>query len=840
MSNQIHTHIDPDLEARITALVLGEIAEFDVEELERTIKKHPELQIFRRRMESIHQLLSEAVPSKKAPENTDWKLSEARRSALLETFAKTPSASSSSSNTHTRRSILLKNEERNAKKRRLWLQLSGVAAVLILGVFTFAQVVVFPSRDISFSSEIISYQAAPDEKKGVAEDLDDEGSDEQDMEVYGSYGYGGEQNETKPTRKAVIAQAPPKPPTLDELPIIGHLFVGDVEDEAPPRAEREYAIAGASQKTFGTAASEEGQGRRIGRNNEVAQNNRSVTSLAGSCLRASTKKTSIASLREGKISRGKERGVNNFLHRSSSPPTSSMSSKSLAVSSGDKLKFNEEKLDEEILLEKESIQTDKSDLLPQREFKANDGRIRGKRKIRSSKKPSKDNGSRQRPSPQNEETLTSAQPYSTFSLNVSDVSFQLAKVALLEKGRWPEASKVRTEEFVNAFDYNDPAPRRHEPVACTVEQCIHPFLQQRNLLRIGIKTAALGRATPLNLTIVLDNSGSMEREDREASVIEAIRLLAKQLNDKDQITLVSFASSPRLLADRLNGSEAEKLVSMIKKTPSEGGTNLEEALKTSFRLASRSHKKGVQDRIILITDGIANLGNTVPSELSNLVEKMRQKGIAFDACGVGANGLNDEILEALTRKGDGRYYFLNSPKDADAGFAKKLAGSLTPVAKNVKVQVVFNPSRVVQYKLLGFEKHRLHKEDFRNDAVDAAEMSAEEAGNAVYQIKVNPMGEGDLGEVFVRFFDVNSQRMVERSWTLPYDSNPEPFSQTSPSMQLAGLASQLGEKLHGTDDGTVDLSKVKSSIYNVKNHYKNSPKVQDFIRMCEKVMSDNR
>ena len=408
-------------------------------------------------------------------------------------------------------------------------------------------------------------------------------------------------------------------------------------------------------------------------------------------------------------------------------------------------------------------------------------------------------------------------------------------MALLEKGQWPNAAKVRTEEFVNAFDYGDPSPRRGESVACVTEQTPHPFLQQRNLIRIGMKTAALGRSTPLRLTVLLDNSGSMEREDREASVLAAIQVLASQLGPQDKITLVGFARQPRLLADRLRGDKAGKLVDIVANTPSEGGTNIEEALRLARKLAKRQHTKGAQDRIVLITDGVANLGNTVPEELSREIEIMRQEGIAFDACGVGAEGLNDDILEALTRKGDGRYYFLNRPEDADSGFAKQLAGALSPAAKNVKVQVVFNSKRVTKYRLLGFEKHRLKKEDFRNDKVDAAEMAAEEAGNAVYQIMVNPDGEGELGEVFVRFLDANTNRMVERSWPLAYESQLKPFDRATPSMQLAATASMLGEKLHGTDAGSVRFQEISNTLGKLRAHYAANERVQDLIRMCEKV-----
>ncbi|MCH1508991.1 MAG: von Willebrand factor type A domain-containing protein, partial [Akkermansiaceae bacterium] len=333
----------------------------------------------------------------------------------------------------------------------------------------------------------------------------------------------------------------------------------------------------------------------------------------------------------------------------------------------------------------------------------------------------------------NFETLTTEKSDSTFSLNVSDVSFKLAKSSL-SQGKWPEAAKVRPEGFVNALNYDDRKPSQSEKVACEIEQGTHPFMQQRNLMRVSMSTAALGRnaSTPLRLTILLDQSGSMERADRAESVKRAFALLTDQLNIDDEITLVGFARTPRLLAERVKGNESKKLLEIVSQPITEGGTNLEGALDSGIQLAKQQFVDGAQNRIILLTDGAANLGDALPANLAKQVEKMRQAGIAFDACGVGADGLNDEVLSSLAKQGDGRYYFLDRPEDADDGFARQIAGALRPAAKNVKVQVIFNPRRVSKFKLYGFEKHLLKKEDFRNDTVDAAEMAAEESGVALY------------------------------------------------------------------------------------------------------------
>ena len=211
------------------------------------------------------------------------------------------------------------------------------------------------------------------------------------------------------------------------------------------------------------------------------------------------------------------------------------------------------------------------------------------------------------------EVTTDSEPFSTFSLNVSDVSFKLAQTALLKNGQWPDESKIRPEEFVNALDYADPAPAPGAAVSNVTEQCVHPFLPGRNLLRVSMKTAATGRASssPLRLTVLLDKSGSMEREDRKGSVAKAMEALAAQLKSDDLITVIGFARTPSLIADRLPGIDAAKLAKLVADAPSEGGTNLEAALKLAGESALRQFSDGAMNRIVLITDGAANLGDAV-------------------------------------------------------------------------------------------------------------------------------------------------------------------------------------------------------------------------------------
>jgi Ca-activated chloride channel family protein len=433
--------------------------------------------------------------------------------------------------------------------------------------------------------------------------------------------------------------------------------------------------------------------------------------------------------------------------------------------------------------------------------------------------------------------IATREPVSTFSLHVSDVSFRLAQAALA-RGEAPDPAQVRPEEFYNAFDYGDPVPAMSETIACHTEQSVDPVMQQRNLLRIAMRVPTTGHGAnqPLRLTVLLDTSGSMEREDRAVAVASAMKVLVSLLGRDDRVTLVGFARSPRLLAEQVHGDKAGSLLDIIAKTPPDGGTNLEEAIKLGSELAQRQFMVGAQNRIVLLTDGAANLGDADPAHLAALVESLRQRSIAFDACGVGSAGINDSVLEALTRKGSGRYYVLDSPAAADEAFARQIAGAFRPAAENVKVQVRFNPSRVGHYRLIGFEKHRLNKEDFRNDTVAAAALAGGEAAVALYEVEALPQGEGDLGEVYVRFHDTASGRMVERSWLLPYDPYAPAFDKATPSLQLAGTAALLAEKLRGgARADAINLAQLAPVVNALRTHYSHEAPVQELAAMYQQM-----
>ncbi len=430
------------------------------------------------------------------------------------------------------------------------------------------------------------------------------------------------------------------------------------------------------------------------------------------------------------------------------------------------------------------------------------------------------------------ETNPAEEPYSTFSLNVSDVSFRLAHTALL-RGERPEPGQVKVEQFYNAVDFGDPAPVGEERIAGVVEQSAHPVIPGRNLVRIGLKTAAAGRGAdqPLRLTLLVDQSGSMARDDRREALRGAMRQLAGLLGENDRISVIGFSRTPRLLHEALPGDQAAKLPEIVGQAPDEGGTNLEEALELAAQIAARHREASAQNRIVLLTDGAANLGDADPGRLAERVTKLRRNGIALDVAGVGTGKLNDELLAELARTGDGRYYVVDG---GDESFADQLAGAFRPAAEDVKVQVSFNPERVAGYRLIGFENDRLRPEDFRNDAVDAAELAADEGAVALYQVQPLPEGRGEIGEVTVRFRDTTSGTVQERSWTIPYDPAAPAFDRASPTMQLAGLALLAAEELRGGPLAAgIELREFTTTKAAVREHFRGDPKVARLIQMVE-------
>jgi Mg-chelatase subunit ChlD len=419
------------------------------------------------------------------------------------------------------------------------------------------------------------------------------------------------------------------------------------------------------------------------------------------------------------------------------------------------------------------------------------------------------------------EVQTRDNAFSTFSLNVSDVSFKLA-AASLQKGQLPEPSTVRTEESINAFDYRDSDPAPGAPIGFAWERAGYPFAHNRDLLRFSVKTASEGRqdGRPLNLVLLLDKSGSMERADRVAIIREALRVLAAQLKAQDILSVVVFARTARLWADGVSGSRAGAVAAELEGLTPEGGTNLEEAMKLAYETALRHYLANGENRVVVLTDGAANLGDVEPEALKKKVEANRAQGIALDCFGVGWEDYNDTMLEALSRSGGGRYGFVNTPEEAATEFAGQLAGALRVAASDVKVQVEFNTNRVISWRQIGYAKDQLTQQQFRDNTVKAAQIGVAESGNALYTVELNAAGEGPICTVYVRYRAPGTADYFERAWEVPYTGVGATLDKASPAMRLAATASAFSEWLAGSPfAGDVKLDALQGYLRGVPEFY---------------------
>ena len=249
------------------------------------------------------------------------------------------------------------------------------------------------------------------------------------------------------------------------------------------------------------------------------------------------------------------------------------------------------------------------------------------------------------------------------------------------------------------------------------------------------------------------------------------------------------------MVDGISGKDGANLPESAGQLAPDGGTNLEEAMNVAYQTALRHFLPNGVNRVVLLTDGAANLGDVEPESLKKKVEVHRKQGVALDCFGIGWDGYNDDLLEVLSRNGDGRYGFVNTPEAAANEFAGQLAGALRVAASDVKVQVQFNPRRVTAYRQIGYAKHQLKKEQFRDNTVDAAEIGAAEQGNALYTVQVNPNGDGPLGVVRVRFKVPGTSDYREHEWALPYSGAATPLEQSTPALRLAATASAFSEWL---------------------------------------------
>ncbi len=333
-----------------------------------------------------------------------------------------------------------------------------------------------------------------------------------------------------------------------------------------------------------------------------------------------------------------------------------------------------------------------------------------------------------------------AEPVSTFSIDVDTASYAYVRNALMQ-GVLPPPASVRIEEMVNYFDYAYPAPDNIEtPFSTSVAVTQTPWNAGTRLMQIGIRGYDVPAAErpPLNLVFLIDTSGSMQDANKLPLLVRSFHLLLDTLTEKDSVAIVTYAGSAGTALEPTPASKRAKIEAVLDGLIAGGSTAGHAGLQGAYALADQMKAEGEVTRVILATDGDFNVGLDDPDGLEAYIERQRRTGTYLSVLGFGTGNLNDVVMQRLAQNGNGMAAYIDTLAEAQKVLVEDVAGSLVPIANDVKIQVEFNPATVAEYRLLGYETRALAREDFNNDAVDAGEIGSGHMVTAIYE--VTPVG----------------------------------------------------------------------------------------------------
>ncbi|KAA2245586.1 DUF3520 domain-containing protein [Chitinophaga agrisoli] len=327
------------------------------------------------------------------------------------------------------------------------------------------------------------------------------------------------------------------------------------------------------------------------------------------------------------------------------------------------------------------------------------------------------------------------QPLSTFSIDVDRAAYSNVR-RFLNSGQLPPADAVRVEEMINYFDYQYQAPTTEDPVAIYTDMAVCPWNKEHQLVRIALKgkTVATDKLPASNLVFLIDVSGSMGSENKLPLVKQALKALVQQLRPNDKVAIVVYAGAAGLVLPSTPGSEKTTILDALDKLEAGGSTAGGQGILLAYKTAASNLIEDGNNRVILATDGDFNVGASSDGELQRMIEEEREKGISLSVLGFGMGNYKDNKLELLADKGNGNYAYIDNFEEARRTFVTEFGGTLFTIAKDVKLQIEFNPKYVQSYRLVGYENRLLQNEDFNNDKKDAGDMGAGHTVTALYEV----------------------------------------------------------------------------------------------------------
>ena len=428
---------------------------------------------------------------------------------------------------------------------------------------------------------------------------------------------------------------------------------------------------------------------------------------------------------------------------------------------------------------------------------------------------------------------------STFAIDVDTASYTVAR-RFVQDGNLPHPDSVRVEEFVNFFDQGY-APPEQGAFAIHVDGSPSPFGGEKHwLIRVGLQGKQIANDARKDATLVfaIDVSGSMAREDRLGLVKRSLRLLVDELRPTDEVGIVIYGSAGSILLEPTDGDEKRSILSAIDRLDPGGSTYAEDGLRLAYQMAAERVQPGRVTRVILLSDGVANVGNTGPESILKRIREQVDEGVTLTTVGVGMGNFNDVLMEQLANDGDGSYYYVDTLGQARRVFVENLVGTLQTIAKDTKVQVEFNPDVVRSYRLLGYENRRVDDEDFRDDTVDAGEVGAGHSVTALYEMKLHEDADGSLGTVFMRYEDPDTGEVSELNREFGRGDLAAEFSEASARFQLSAVVAEYAEMLresYWAQDGS--LESVASEADRVRSLLPSDDDVAEFANLAARAES---
>lgn len=408
------------------------------------------------------------------------------------------------------------------------------------------------------------------------------------------------------------------------------------------------------------------------------------------------------------------------------------------------------------------------------------------------------------------------EPLSTFSVDVDTAAYSNIR-RMIRAGQEIPADAVRIEEMINYFDYDYPEPEGEEPFSVTTEYSRCPWNPEHRLMMIGLQAKEIDfeNRPASNFVFLLDVSGSMYSDDKLPLVQKSFAMLAENLTENDRVSIVTYAGYESVVLDGMPGNETAAIVEALDNLEAGGSTAGAAGIQKAYELAQRHYIPGGNNRVILATDGDLNVGISSEGELTRLIQEKKKSGVHLSVLGVGTGNLKDNKMEALADNGDGNYNYIDSIFEAKKVLVDEMGGTLITVAKDVKIQVEFNPLQVAGYRLVGYENRLLDREDFNDDTVDAGEIgsghtvtalyeiipaesgSGETESSLKYQTEGEPTGSGELLTVSLRYKAPNGDKSKLMTHPVDADSYRENMSE---NFAFASAVAEFGMVLRGSEN----------------------------------------